>query len=212
MLFDVSALLFDLDGTLVDTRAANYAAYAAALAEIGVEIDEAAFNTLADGRNWRWFLPRILGPEAHQSPAVAARKIELYSDLVGQARPNPQMIALARAARGHVPTAVVTTASAANAGAVLERHGLAGLFDLVVSGDDVTRHKPDPEAYALAAARLGVSPARCLAFEDSDAGAASATAAGVAVIRVSLSSSEPPTGSDRAAGRGAGRAAPGSPV
>jgi beta-phosphoglucomutase len=186
MLSNVSALLFDLDGTLVDTRAANYAAYAAALAEVGVAIEEAAFNVLADGRNWRWFLPHILGEAAHRAPAVAARKAELYPDLVGQARPNPRMVALARAARGHVPTAVVTTASAANAGAVLNRHGLAGLFDLVVSGDDVTRHKPDPEAYALAAARLGVEPARCLAFEDSDAGAASAAAAGVAVIRVSV--------------------------
>jgi HAD superfamily hydrolase (TIGR01509 family) len=185
-MFDVSALLFDLDGTLVDTRSANYAAYAAALAEVGTQIDEAAFHALADGRSWRWFLPRILGPAAGQAPAVAARKAELYPDLVDLARPNPQMIELARAARGHLPTAVVTTASAANAGVVLQRHGLADLFDLVVSGDDVQRHKPDPEAYALAVRRLGLAPGRCLAFEDSDAGAASATAAGVAVIRVSV--------------------------
>ena len=116
---------------------------------------------------------------------MAARKAEVYKHLVDQARPNPQLIALARAAQGHLPIAVVTTASAANARAVLVGHGLAGLFDLVVSGDDVARHKPDPEAYALAAARLGVAPDRCLAFEDSDAGEASATAAGMAVIRVS---------------------------
>jgi beta-phosphoglucomutase len=184
-MFDVSALMFDLDGTLVDTRAANYAAYAGALAEVGVTIDAQTFEVLAHGRNWRWFLPRILGPEAaDQAGAVAARKAELYPALVGEARPNPRMVALAKAAHGHVPTCVVTTASAANARAVLVRHGLAGLFDLVVSGDDVARHKPDPEAYALAAARLGVAPARCLAFEDSDPGAASAAAAGMAVIRV----------------------------
>jgi HAD superfamily hydrolase (TIGR01509 family) len=117
---------------------------------------------------------------------VAARKAEVYAGLVGQARPNPQMVALARAAHGHVPIAVVTTASAANASAVLAGHGLAGLFDLVISGDDVARHKPDPEAYALAAARLGILPGRCLAFEDSDAGETSAIAAGMAVIRVNL--------------------------
>ncbi|MDR3513045.1 MAG: HAD family phosphatase [Caulobacteraceae bacterium] len=185
-MFDVSALLFDLDGTLVDTRAANFAAYAQALAEVGVVVEEIAFNRLADGRNWRWFLPQILGEAADKAPAVAARKAQLYPGLVGRSRPNPALIALAEAARGHVPTAVVTTASAANAGAVLAGHGLADLFDLVVSGDDVTRHKPDPEAYALAAARLGVAPGRCLAFEDSDAGAASAAAAGMPVIRVSL--------------------------
>jgi HAD superfamily hydrolase (TIGR01509 family) len=185
-MFPLQALLFDLDGTLVDTRAANYAAYAQALAEVGVEIGEAAFNRLADGRNWRWFLPRILGEAADRAPAVAARKAELYPALVARARPNAELIALAAAARGHVPTAVVTTASAANAGAVLAEHGLAGLFDLVVCGDDVARHKPDPEAYALAAARLGVDPAGCIAFEDSDAGAASAAAAGMPVIRVAF--------------------------
>jgi HAD superfamily hydrolase (TIGR01509 family) len=185
-MFDVGALLFDLDGTLVDTRAANYAAYATALAEVGVAVDEARFNAVADGRNWRWFLPMLLGAKAARAPAVAARKAELYPGLVCQARPNAELIALARAARGHVPTALVTTASAANASAVLERYGLSSLFDLVISGDDVTRHKPDPQAYALATARLGVAPGRCIAFEDSDAGAASAEAAGVAVIRVSL--------------------------
>lgn len=185
-MFNIAALLFDLDGTLVDTRASNYAAYAAALAEVGVAIGEAEFSQLAEGRNWRDFLPGMLGGASAQAPAVAARKAELYPGLIAQARPNSALVALARAARGHVPIALVTTASAANAGAVLAGHGLAGLFDLVISGDDVVRHKPDPEPYVLAAARLGVSPGDCVAFEDSDVGAASATAAGVAVIRVSL--------------------------
>jgi HAD superfamily hydrolase (TIGR01509 family) len=184
--FDVDALLFDLDGTLVDTRAANYAAYAAALAEIGVAIGEDEFNRLADGRNWRSFLPQILGAAGGRAAEVAARKAELYPALIDQPRPNSELIALARAAKGWVPTAVVTTASAGAAGAVLRACGLGDLFDLVICGDDVTRHKPDPEPYILAAERLGVTPDRCLAFEDSDAGAASAAAAGVMVIRISF--------------------------
>ena len=185
-MFDVGALLCDLDGTLVDTRWANYRAYAAALAEVGVVIGEADFQRDAQGLHWRRFLPPMLGEAADQAPAVAARKVELYPGFIAQARPNAELVALAEAARGRVPIALVTTASAANAGAVLAAHRLEGLFDVVISGDDVARHKPDPQAYALAIARLGVAPGDCFAFEDSDAGAASATAAGAAVVRVTL--------------------------
>ena len=81
-------------------------------------------------------------------------------------------------------TALVTTASGSNVKAILDYHGLAGLFDIIVTGDDVTRHKPDPEAYLLACRGLNLLPAHCIAFEDSDIGVASAEAAGVAVIRV----------------------------
>jgi HAD superfamily hydrolase (TIGR01509 family) len=63
------------------------------------------------------------------------------------------------------------------------------LFDVVVTGDDVVRHKPDPEAYRIAAERLAVPVEACLVFEDSDAGVASAVAAGMAVVRVRFTES-----------------------
>jgi HAD superfamily hydrolase (TIGR01509 family) len=78
----------------------------------------------------------------------------------------------------------VTTASAGNVGAILEHFAMRRLFDIVVTGDDVARHKPDPEAYRLAAERLSVPAEACLVFEDSEVGAAGAIGAGMAVVRV----------------------------
>ena len=83
-------------------------------------------------------------------------------------------------------TVLVTTASGESVGAILRQFDLGRAFDLVVTGDEVTRHKPDPEAYLLALARLQLEPAKCLAFEDSDVGVASARAAGIPVVRVTF--------------------------
>jgi HAD superfamily hydrolase (TIGR01509 family) len=79
---------------------------------------------------------------------------------------------------------VVTTASSASVESLLRYHDIEAVFDVVVTGDDVTHRKPDPEAYLIALGRLGLAPDECVAFEDSDVGAQSAHAAGVDVIRV----------------------------
>lgn len=183
----VHALLVDLDGTLVDTRDANYLAYAAALAEFGVTIDRASFERAAEGRNWRQFLPTML-PEgdAADAAAVAARKAVLYPAMVSGTALNEPLAALLCAMQTHCKTALVTTASATNAHAVLAHHNIGGLFDEIITGNDVTVHKPDPEAYALAGARLGVLPAECVAFEDSDIGVAAATRFGARCVRVTF--------------------------
>ena len=81
-------------------------------------------------------------------------------------------------------TALVTTASAANARLILAHHDLARLFDTIVTGDDVRRHKPDPEAYLLAAARLDLRPEDCVILEDSAIGVAAGLAFGGAVLRL----------------------------
>ena len=105
--------------------------------------------------------------------------------MLDDVRLNEGLLALLRSARETFRTALVTTASRVNVLAVLERKRIADLFDTLVTGDDVSRHKPDPEAYQLAARRLGVAPALCLAFEDSAVGVASAQAAGMRVVAVS---------------------------
>lgn len=185
-----AAFLFDLDGTLVYTAAANYAAYARALREVGVHVERAAFEAIADGRKWRDFLPAILDDagSAADPSRIAARKTALYPEHMSETRVNAALVALLRALRSTpLRTALVTTASAANVRLVLDAHGLHDLFDVVVTGDDVSVHKPDPAAYRLAAARLAIATDTCVAFEDSDAGVASATAAGIPVIQVRFS-------------------------
>ena len=184
----VRAILVDLDGTLANTAAANYAAYAAALAEHAVDVARERFDHLAFGRNWRQFLPVLLEEAgiSAEPAAVASRKAELYAGMMDQVTINTALVRLLRLNRAHCRTALVTTASAANAGAILAHHGLTDLFDTVVTGSDVQRHKPDPQAYHLAAERLAVAPDECLIFEDSDIGMASAAAFGAEAIRVVL--------------------------
>lgn len=185
----IRALLFDLDGTLCDTAKVNYAAYSRALAECGVQIEPSAIAEMAADRQWREFLPELLhGAGVEADPAsIAKRKGELYRTAIGGVRVNGPLIGLAASVRPAMRTALVTTASAGNVDAILTHFGLHELFDVVVTGDDVLRPKPDPEAYRLAAERLLLPADACLVFEDSDVGAASAASAGMDVVRVQFS-------------------------
>jgi beta-phosphoglucomutase-like phosphatase (HAD superfamily) len=179
------ALLFDFDGTLADTAQANHAAYAQALREVGVDIGREAFDRVALGRNWREFLPALLAGTGVQPQAVAARKAALYPGFAGRIRFNPQLVGLIEHRAPGVRLALVSSASRRNLHSALgARPQLQQAFDVVVSGDDVTAHKPDPEAYRLAAQRLGVSPAECIVFEDSEPGVGAGAAFGAQVLRV----------------------------
>lgn len=178
------ALLVDLDGTLIDTHDANFSAYDTALREIGITVSRVEFDAVAKGRNWRQFLPIILGNAAIDPGVVARRKLEIYPQMLHLTVVNDGVSRLVALANTALATALVTTASAASAKAVLSYHKLHGLFDVIVTGNDVTHHKPHPEAYQLAAEKLGVEAKDCVVIEDSDAGVASARAFGATVIRV----------------------------
>jgi beta-phosphoglucomutase len=179
------ALLVDLDGTLVDTAEANYLAYAEALAPFGVAVERARWDEATQGRNWRQFLPAILENVAGAAPeTVAARKAQIYPSKLAHSLVNRDLAALIARRRRGCRSALVTTASAANAAAVLRHHGLEGLFDTVVTAGDVERHKPFPDAYRVAAERLAVAPHECLVFEDSEVGLAAAAAFGAPWVRV----------------------------
>lgn len=193
----IRGVLVDLDGTLADTAIVNAKAYASALAEVGVHIDVMQLSQIASGRNWRQFLPPLLAAAKvdAEPAAIAARKSIHYSEMIRDVEINTPLVMLLNTCRPSVKTALVTTASGINARAIMDCHGLESLFDVVVTGDEVARHKPDPEAYIVAADRLNLSPKECLAFEDSEIGVASARAAGIAVIRVIFTSD--PAGSFR---------------
>jgi beta-phosphoglucomutase-like phosphatase (HAD superfamily) len=179
-------LLVDLDGTLADTAAANHAAYAAALREQGVEVDRATFDAAAGGRNWRQFLPGLLGVDkAARAADVAARKAVLYPAMTGEIRVNTGLVALIEAGvAAGMRAALVTTASRRAVDDILAAHDLARLFRATVTGDDVSAHKPDPEPYLKGAAALGLPAESCLAFEDTELGARSARVAGCQVLMV----------------------------
>jgi beta-phosphoglucomutase len=180
----VEALLFDLDGTLVDTREANYQAYRGAFAEFGHGLTRERFD-LTWGQDSRDFIPGLLpgiGPE--QVDAIRSAKSRLYGEEVHRTTANDGLVAFLRLVAPHHRTALVSTAKSPNGRQLLEAHGLTDLFDVIVWGDEVARSKPDPEGYRQAMTRLGVGPAGCLAFEDSDTGRRAALAAGLLVLEV----------------------------
>ncbi|MDB5379826.1 MAG: family phosphatase [Rubritepida sp.] len=181
----LKALLVDFDGTLVESEHANAAAYAAALGEHGVAVEADAILPGITGRAWGDFLPELLADAPGTDPAAVGRgKRAIYPDFFGLIRPNEALADLLRATRlGSLATGLVTTAAAGSTEAILERFALCGLFDILVCGDHVSRAKPDPEGYHLAARQLGVRPEECMVIEDSETGLAAARAFGGHVLR-----------------------------
>jgi HAD superfamily hydrolase (TIGR01509 family) len=181
-----AAVLWDMDGTLVDTEPYWIAAEHELVAEHGGTWTDEHGRALVGN-------PLLVSAEyirVHGGVDLPPAEIveRLLDRVVAAAEENvpwcPGVPALlAEAADAGVPRALVTMSYARLAAAVT-RHLPPGTFRAVVTGDEVRHGKPDPEAYRTAAARLGVAPADCLALEDSPAGVASAEAAGVPVIGV----------------------------
>lgn len=168
-----AAVLFDMDGTLVDSDAAVERAWTTWAGEYGVDVATTlagAHGSPADA-TVRRMRPDLDGREV---TVAAARQLALQYDDLGDVVPTPGALDLL--ARLTLPWAVVTSADAALATA---RLGAAGISPpVLVTVDDVRRGKPDPEGYLLAAVRLGVDPTRCLVVEDSEVGLAAGRAAG----------------------------------
>lgn len=180
----LQALLFDLDGTLVDTREANYLAYRDAFAESGHELTAESFATTW-GRDSRDFIPDLLpGIVPAAVDTIRSAKSRLYAEQLHRTTVNDALIAFLRLMAPTLPTALVSTAKSANGRQILDTHGLTPLFDVVVWGDEVACSKPDPEGYLRALELLGADPRHSLAFEDSETGQQAALAAGLTVLEV----------------------------
>ena len=184
------ALLLDLDGTLVDSEAFHTESIVRFLARHGVDLDggERAFVV---GHAWQ---------EIYEHLRVRERLgISLAQLQRGSVDEKPQMIAdghgmrvlpgardlVAWARDRQIPVAIVSGSSREEIGHALELLQFEDSLEFYMGAEDVERGKPDPEGYAAAAARLGVTPARCLVFEDSEAGIASGKAAGMVVVATS---------------------------
>lgn len=177
------AYLFDLDGTLIDTESIALRSNMAVFAALGHPVDED-------------FLHRLIGKDAASSAAIildrvpgidlAALERELVAAFdrdIEQGLPlKPGAVELL--GQLDAPVALVTSSSRAGAWRKLRLAGLAEAFVEVVTRDDVVAAKPAPDPYLLAAERLGVAPARCLVFEDSEVGAEAALRAGCRVVQV----------------------------
>ena len=177
----------DLDGTLLDTVPANAASYRAALEEMGFTVTDQYYAESCNGGHYTRFLRPLMGgdPADADVERVHDRKKELYSDFLDIVRPNTALLEILRTMRaaGH-DLACVTTGSRQNATEVLRHFGLLELFGLVLTGEDVTRQKPDPQGYRIAMEHFGVGPEETMIFEDSAPGLAAAKASGARVFKI----------------------------
>jgi HAD superfamily hydrolase (TIGR01509 family) len=184
-----SALLFDLDGTLVDTDAEHLAAFQRAFAPHGITLDRAQYVASIMGASnemiGQTFLPHL--PHDLRERTLAAKE-QAYRDGLGDLQPITGVAALLdhADARG-LRLAVVTNAPRANAELVLAAIGLAERLPIRVIGGELARSKPDPLPYLTALERTGANAEHSIAFEDSLSGVRAAVAAGLAVVGITTS-------------------------
>lgn len=177
------AALFDMDGTLVDNTLAHMRAFEIFCARYGVtgwkEKLSQAFG-MGNDDIMRLIMPAELIRERGLA-SLAEEKEAIYREIYApEIRPVKGLVPLLESLRAAgVRCAVGSSGCRANVDFVLEKCRIGEFFDVRISGDRVTRCKPDPEIYLTAAAALGMAPAECVVFEDAKAGIESARRAGV---------------------------------
>ena len=185
---DFAGYIFDLDGTLVDTMPLHFRAWDAAMRHAGLNcaLDEDLFYSLGGVPTRR--VAELIA-EHYQlkvdPEAVFHHKESLFQELQGDARLIGPVVDIARrVARTH-PVSIASGGPRAIVQRSLQLAGLAPLFAVVVTADDVTHGKPAPDMFLLAAKQMGVLPSQCLVFEDAEPGMRAAEAAGMKWVRVS---------------------------
>lgn len=186
-----ACLLFDIDGTLVDTDKVHIVAFNEMLKPFGIEVDEHFYFKNISGRTNPQILAELLpdlSKDHHQQ--LSREKEALFRDMAKVIEPLPGLMELFDWADQHdIPYAAVTNAPRENAEFVIRALNAWHRFDAVVIADEVGEHKPHPLPYLTGLKKLNGDPKRTIAFEDSRAGVTSAHAAGVAVVGLTTSAS-----------------------
>jgi beta-phosphoglucomutase-like phosphatase (HAD superfamily) len=178
----IRAIVFDFNGTLSDDEPLLYELYAELFAELGRPLSQEAYLEELAGNTEEEIVRRWLG---RVDDTLVAERIARYAERAGDGSTvDDDARAAVRYAAGRVPVGLVSAATHAEIDPVLSAAGIADLFGVVVSSADVTQGKPHPEPYELAAELLELPPADVLVFEDTEAGVASAKAAGMQVVGV----------------------------
>lgn len=182
---DFRAYLFDCDGTIVDSMPLHYVAWKESLAEWNCEFAEELFYAWG-GRPVSEIIAALNEQHGLDMPveAVAKRKESLYYEQLPQLKAIPEVVEHIEAQHGRIPFAVVSGSRRNSVVGSLTSLNLLDKFETLVCAEDYKNGKPAPDGFLLAAERLGVAPADCLVFEDTDMGIDAATAAGMASVRV----------------------------
>lgn len=180
------AVVFDMDGLMIDSERVSIACWSQAARELGLPFTEDFWLGLVGlgDRDCEQLLRQHV--DAGQAAALYARCHELYEARTQQGLPlRPGIMEILQLLHAHgIPRAVATSTRQPRASRKLAAAGLLPFFEVVVTSSDVQHPKPAPDIYLLAAQRLGKAPSRCLALEDSPAGIRAAVGAGMTAIQV----------------------------
>ena len=186
----LEAVIFDMDGVLVDSHTAHKRAWQRFLDSVGRTVTESELEFIFDGRKREDILRHFLGE-------LSAEKIRQFGDQkeaffrqdaidLKTIRGVPEF--LEHLERENLRLGVASAGSSSRVHFVLEQLRLQRYFDAIVAGNDVVLGKPDPAIFRLASSRLGVEPGRAVVFEDSVSGIKAAKAAGMKCVGIANSS------------------------
>jgi beta-phosphoglucomutase len=179
------ALIFDMDGTMVDNMMIHHRAWQQRLAQEGLHFSMAEVIEHCHGKNLE-ILERLFGDKytEEQRLVISNEKEAIYREVF---RDDIKLIdglseLLATAFEHEIPLAIGTAAQYDNVNFVLDTLNIRNYFEIIVADVDVKKGKPDPEVFLKVAEKLGISPENCLVFEDSPVGAQAAQNAGMKSI------------------------------
>jgi beta-phosphoglucomutase family hydrolase len=184
---DFAGYIFDLDGTLVDTMPLHYRAWDEAMRAVGLKcpLDEELFYSLGGVPTLK--VAELIAKHyglTIDPHAVFDRKEALFTALQKDAKLIEPVVAFARRVAATHPVSIASGGPREIVRRMLEITGLAPLFNVVVTPEDVVHGKPAPDMFLLAAKKMGVEPAQCLVFEDAEPGMRAADAAGMRYVKV----------------------------
>ena len=196
----LAAVIFDFDGIIVDTEPLHYKSFQEVLVPLGL------------GYAWDEYLRHYIGfddrdafreaflaggktIDAEELKGLIAKKAAAFNRVIASGvKPYPGVVELIRSIQGNLPLGLCSGALSCDISPILKQLGITDAFDTMVTADEVAASKPHPESYLLAVDRLaalfpgrGITAGKCLAIEDTPAGIASATGAGVKVLAVANS-------------------------
>jgi HAD superfamily hydrolase (TIGR01509 family) len=181
-----AGLIFDCDGTLADTMPAHYRAWTAMLGRFGIPFPEPRFYAMGGMPTAQ--IIRVLaadaGVQVQDVDAMVREKEEGFLTHLGAVTAIEPVVRIAAAYRGRLPIAVASGGYRHTITLTLDRLAIRDWFDALVTAEDTTRHKPEPDVFLEAARRLRVSAAQCVVFEDTDIGLEAARRAGMLGIDV----------------------------
>jgi len=180
------AVVFDMDGVIVDSHPAHRVAWKQFLRILGKEVCDGELDFVMDGQKREDILVHFLGPlDAAQLQQYGRMKNDLFWQAASEVTPIPGAFQFIESVHNAgIRMAVATSASSSRTRSILSSTGLLSRFGAVVTGDDVRKGKPDPDIYRLACERIDCRPDDSVAVEDAASGIRAAKQAGLTCVGI----------------------------